>query len=179
MISKSYFYRKNVYSQKVNLRLKVCSSKFKGSKARLRIPQSMPGMVTYAFRFGFRFLYVQEPEIWRRTNMGGWMRLQLRLWWWAPRPLQMYRQVSSHDPPYSPLTTNCVYWSVYTPITYNFIAIITLSSTWRVCWFKNITISDRVLFLYLHHLSNDLFIFLFFLQIEFCHNFFFKLNISI
>lgn len=179
-MSKSYFYRKNLYSRKVNVRLKVCSSKFKGSKARLRIPQSMPGMVTYAFRFGFRFLYVQEPEIWRRTNMGGWMRLQLRLWWWTPRTLQMYRQVSSQDPPYSPLTTNCVYWSVYTPITCNFIAIITLSSTWRVCWFKNVLNQWlRSISIFTPPEYNDLFIFLFFLQIEFWHNFFFKLNISI
>lgn len=132
----------------MNVRLKVCSFKFKGSKARPRvpqsrpkilqyvprIPQSMPGMVTYVLGFGFRFLYLQEPEIWCWTNVGGWMRLQLCLWWWTPRPLQMYRQVSSQTPPYSPFTTNCVYWNIYTPI--NVVATITLR--WWVSWFKNV-----------------------------------------
>lgn len=155
--SKSYFYWRNEheYSRKVNPRLKVGLSKFKGLKARPRIPQSgsripqsasripqsgprvpqsVLGVVTYAFRFGFRFLYLQEPEIWRWANMGGWMRLQLCLWWWTPRPLQMYRQVSSQTPPYSPFTTNCVYWNIYTPI--NVVATITLH--WWVSWFKNL-----------------------------------------
>lgn len=183
--SKSYFYWRNEheYSRKVNPRLKVGLSKFKGLKARPRIPQSGPripqsgsripqsgprvpqsvlGVVTYAFRFGFRFLYLQEPEIWRWANMGGWMRLQLCLWWWTPRPLQMYRQVSSQTPHIlpSPLTVST---GIFIPLT-----MLLLQSPFidglvdsKIC-----EINDNcVLFLYLpvHHLSIDLLIFLFFL----------------